>query len=235
MHLLSILLLAASANVDNLAVAIAYGIKRLRIGILTNLFIATISAIGTYLSISVGQELASYVSLEAANLLGSMVLVGVGLYGIRETIKRERRRARNQSRTQQRQHVLATLGAEGANLCTEKLGDTPEEFIEAFSYEGFLERPEKADRDRSGNIDIRESIALAFGLTLNNLGVGIGAGVSDLNVFLTTLLTFGLSVAAVIVGYRLGRRSLTRMSGLAAGLISGLLIVITGIYEYFVI
>lgn len=235
MHLLSIILLALSANVDNFAVAIAYGIKRLRIGLFTNLFIATVSAVGTYLSISVGEELGSYISIQAANLLGSAVLVAVGTYGIWDTLRRDRIRSRKRSKIRQNQQVFAAASASGSELFTESAEARPQEFMEEFSYESFLERPEKADRDRSGSIDIRESIALAFGLTLNNLGVGIGAGISDLNVSLTTLLTFGLSVTALIVGYKLGKRSMARLSGLTAGLASGMLIVITGIYEYFVL
>lgn len=46
--------------IDNFAVGIAYGVKKLKIGILTNLFIALVSAIGTYLSVAVGKDINHY-------------------------------------------------------------------------------------------------------------------------------------------------------------------------------
>ncbi|RUT07318.1 hypothetical protein DSM106972_025790 [Dulcicalothrix desertica PCC 7102] len=62
MHLISALLLAIASNIDNFAVGIAYGVKKLKIGILTNLFIAFVSAIGTYLSVAVGKDINQLIS-----------------------------------------------------------------------------------------------------------------------------------------------------------------------------
>jgi putative sporulation protein YtaF len=79
MHLLSALLLAIAVNVDNFAVGIAYGIKKLQIGWLTNLFIGLISAVGTYLAIYVGNDIKNYLSVNVANVLGSLILIAVGV------------------------------------------------------------------------------------------------------------------------------------------------------------
>ncbi|ORX22526.1 sporulation membrane protein YtaF, partial [Thermoanaerobacterium sp. PSU-2] len=54
MHVISSLLFSISANIDNFTVAIAYGIKKIRIGILSNLLIALVSGIGTFLSMFIG-------------------------------------------------------------------------------------------------------------------------------------------------------------------------------------
>jgi putative Mn2+ efflux pump MntP len=109
------------------------------------------------------------------------------------------------------------------------------EIIQGFSYETYVENPDRADTDRSGSIDIREAIALAFGLSLNNLSIGLGAGISELDVGATTGLTFLLSVLGIMGGYSLGERFAVRLSGFWAGSIANLSIVATGIYEYFIV
>lgn len=232
MHILSALLLAIAVNVDNFAVGIAYGIKKLQIGWLTNLFIGLISAAGTYLAISVGNDIRNYLSVNVANVLGSFILIAVGIWSIWKTLKRQRRKVR----MRQEMSFLVAAGSNRA-ISNSSHGDLSQEFsqefLQEFSYEKFLEHPEKADVDRSGYIDVQESIALAFGLTLNNLGSGLGGGISNLNVVITTFLVFSLSLLGISGGYFLGERFTTKISGLWAGILSTSLVIITGVYEYF--
>jgi putative Mn2+ efflux pump MntP len=241
MHLISAFLLAISANIDNLAVGIAYGFKKIKIGLSTNLFIAFISALGTYLATSVGEDISKSLNISVANIIGSTVLVGIGVWVIRETLKRERKKTKMLLRMQQMQIPVTTrfsspssrvVMEQSPTIMTEEFS---QEIICEFSYATYIENPAKADIDKSGYIDVRESIALAFGLTFNNLGSGIGAGISDVNLMVMTLLTFIFSVLAIMGGYVLGDRFTTRLPGLWAGTISGFLMIATGIYEYFVV
>ncbi|BAZ11693.1 manganese efflux pump MntP [Calothrix sp. NIES-4071] len=235
MHFLSAFLLAIASNVDNFAVGVAYGVKKLKIGFATNLFIAFVSATGTYLSIAVGTDINHYLSTSVSNALGTLVLVAVGVWSIWQAFKLERKKARKARARQQSRLLVAASDQVISNTCYEDCSkEFSQEFLQEFSYEKYLEHPEKADTDRSGYIDVRESIALAFGLTLNNLGSGIGGGISNLNVWLTALLVFGLSVGGVSGGYFLGKRFTTKTSGFWAGIISGVLMIITGVYEYFI-
>lgn len=72
-------------------------------------------------------------------------------------------------------HYKKTTFKEENNLS--KLGD-------------ILNNPESADTDTSGNIDLKESSSLAIALALNNMGLGIGASITGLNVVFTSILTF---------------------------------------------
>lgn len=241
MHLISALLLAISANVDNLAVGIAYGFKKIRIGLSTNLFIAFISALSTYLATSVGEDISKSLNISVANFIGSAVLVGIGIWVIRETLKRERKKTKMLLKMQQMQIPVTTrFSSPSSRVVMEKsptimTEEFSQEIIREFSYATYIENPAKADIDKSGYIDVRESIALAFGLTFNNLDSGIGAGISNVNLMAMTLLTFIFSVLAIMGGYVLGDRFTTRLPGLWAGTISGFLMIATGIYEYFVV
>ena len=233
MQLISIFLLAITANIDNFAVAIAYGLKKLKISISANLFIALVSAIGTFLSISVGLVLRSSCSIEVANGLGSGTLIALGGWGIWRTLGQEKKYRRKTARLNQ-ERVPAAVGGSSAPRFDDA-SPFSQEFLQEFSYENFLEHPEKADTDNSGYIDIREAIALAFGLSLNNLGVGVGAGISGFNVGLTTGLTLGLSLLAMSLGYGLGHHFGAKTSRLWAGLLGSSLITVVGIYECFVV
>ncbi|KAM3100284.1 hypothetical protein ACKFKG_01350 [Phormidesmis sp. 146-35] len=90
-HLLSSFLLSTSSNVDNFAVAVAYGVKKLKIGIFSNLLIAVVSALGTILSLSVGNVISRYLPGPVANVLGSSVLIVIGIIGIWDTLEREKK------------------------------------------------------------------------------------------------------------------------------------------------
>jgi len=204
-HLVSSFFLAISSNVDNFAVGVAYGVKKIKIGILSNLVIAGISALGTYLSMSVGEIISRFLSEDIANLLGSGVLLIIGIWSIWDTLRTEIEEKRNQRRSS----------------------------VNELSYNTFIEKPERADLDDSRTIDVKESITLAFALTINNLAGGVGGGISGLNIAITTLLTFIFSILGVTLGYFMGERFTTKLSGKISGIVSGLLIICIAVYEYF--
>ena len=80
MSILPALLFALSANMDNFAVGIAYGAKKIKIGILSNMIIAIITGFGTLLSMSLGLFINKLISQKLGNILGSSMLIIMGLY-----------------------------------------------------------------------------------------------------------------------------------------------------------
>ena len=231
-HLLSSFVLCFSSNVDNFAVAVAYGVKKLRIGVLSNCLIALVSALGTLLSLSVGAVIERYLPDPVANVIGSGVLIAIGVLGIWDTLEREKKR--NTSKLRENRRSLVAAGGHSTAYLSQDAQSDDQLDMNALSYESFLENPEIADVDRSGSIDVKEAIALAFGLTINNLGTGVGAGISGLNIAFTTILTFVFSILGVASGYLLGDRFTTKMTGVSAGVLSGLMIIALGVYEYFI-
>lgn len=189
MHLLSSLLFALSANTDNFVVGLSYGIKRIKIKIISNFLIATISLFGTIVSMLMGRIIINLIPRSISNSLGSIILIIIGSWTIIKTL------------------------------------------IEKSSNGGLLDNPEKADLDMSASIDAKESIALAFALTINNLGLGIGASITGLNIIITSLFTFIFSILTIIIGYSLGSNFLSNIFSKKATIVSGLIIIILGIYE----
>jgi len=103
------------------------------------------------------------------------------------------------------------------------------ELIGHGSTPAMLSHPEAADTDHSGSIELKESIALALALTLNNLGVGIAAGVAGLNIWVTTIFTFLFTFFSMKLGSAFGQSYLAVWLGKYASLISGCVIFLIGL------
>lgn len=89
-------------------------------------------------------------------------------------------------------------------------------------------------RTKWHSMPIASLIALSMALTLNNLGLGFGAGITGLNPYLTSIFTFFFSLFFLTAGMAAGKKFLSDVFGNYAVLISGLLILILGIYELFI-
>ena len=205
-HILSSLLLALSGNVDNFAVGIAYGVKHLRISVLANLLIAGVSSVGTVISMLAGVAISQVLPNPVANALGSSVLILIGIWGIRETLK-----SHKQSRKR-------------------KQLSSPDEL----AYTTYIDDPARVDIDKSRSVELKEAWFLALALTINNLAGGIGGGISGLDIPLTTAFTFSASLLAINGGFWVGDSMSFRLSGFWPGILSGVLLIGLGIYEYFV-
>ena len=96
-----------------------------------------------------------------------------------------------------------------------------------------IEYAEKSDLDKSGDINIKEALIVAFGLTFNNLGTGIAASITGVNIQFTVIFTFILSILTIIIGEVVGNHVLGKLFGKYAPLISGILLIILGIIEFF--
>lgn len=87
MHIISAALFAVSANLDNFTLGVAYGMKKIRIGLWANLVIALCSCLGTYLAMELGIYVSSFVTARTANTIGSFVLILIGLWFLAMFIK----------------------------------------------------------------------------------------------------------------------------------------------------
>lgn len=96
-----------------------------------------------------------------------------------------------------------------------------------------LNNPEKADKDNSLDIDRKEAIILAFALSINNMGLGIGASITGLNVIITSFFTFVFSLLMIRIGHFSGTNYLSKIFGQRAEVVSCLIIIALGVIEFF--
>lgn len=200
--ILSALLFSLSSNLDNVVVGIAYGIKKIKIGIIPNFAIAVITCTGTFLSMSLGVYISKFLPHFIANALGSIIIVILGGYFIIQSI------------------VKLINNKKSNELALKDITD-------------MIEYAQKSDLDNSGDINIKEALLVAFGLTFNNLGTGIAASITGVSIEFTVIFTFILSILTIIIGEVLGNHVLGKLFGKYAPLISGILLIALGIIEFF--
>ena len=94
-----------------------------------------------------------------------------------------------------------------------------------------MDNLENADKDNSQDIDSKEAVTLALALSINNIGLGIGASITGLNILMTSIFTFLLSLLMIRIGYHLGQNYFSKMVGKRTEIVSNLMIIILGAVE----
>lgn len=202
MSFLSILLFVIAASLDILVVSLAYGLKDIKINFSSTLVIASISALGTFISMILGKFLVDLIPIKLGDIIGGLVLLLLGFYSIYSYFKEKK--------------ILTSHNSEN---------DSSPTFI--------LENPEVADKDKSGNIDFKEFLALSLALALNNFGLGIGASISGLNIAFTTISTFIISLIFISLGFYLSKTIKSKNISKNSNLIAGIIIIILSLFIIF--
>lgn len=205
MNIASALLLAISANLDTFAVAVSYGLKKVKLNIQSIILIAFITSIGTFCSMYLGTIITNFISIELANLIGSIMLIFMGIWFVISYFREE------------------SLSDSYCKCC-----NNPSTYCEMCEI---LSNPIKADKDNSGNIDYKECLTLSLALSLNNVGLGIAASIAGINIYLNTIFTFIVTLIGFWIGGLIGRSYLSKICGKYSSLISGILIILIGISE----
>jgi putative Mn2+ efflux pump MntP len=87
---LTAFLIALSCNLDNVGVGISYGTRRIRLPLATNLYIALLTAAGTYLAMVLGQQVFRFFSPSCGAVLGGGILVAMGVWVLLQEMVRWR-------------------------------------------------------------------------------------------------------------------------------------------------
>lgn len=83
-------------------------------------------------------------------------------------------------------------------------------------------------------LSLHETILLGAALSINNMGIGIGASIAGLTLIPTAVITFLFSILLLFIGNSLGKIRLLRLADRFADPLSGLLLIGLGIYELLV-
>lgn len=104
----------------------------------------------------------------------------------------------------------------------------------AKNYYDYIDHPELLDRDNSKEIEIKEAIVLGGILSLNNIGIGVGASISGLNIYLTPILSLSFSLLFIKLGFWIGNKIISRKISKYSEYISAVIILFLGLYELFI-
>jgi putative sporulation protein YtaF len=222
-HLLSSILLAVSSNLDNLGVAITFGLRKVQVPWAANLLIAVLTGLGTLLSMKAGGYVTSLLPPFWSNLISSVIMVSVGVWVMFQSWGNPK----------------AKEGSGTVAVVNPIVENAPKTII-ALRIKTFevliriLEEPNTVDQDHSGNVDLKEATLLGAALSLNNIAGGIGGGMAGLKPELTALFATMISFIFFEIGVKFGKSYFTKCLGDRASQLAGAILIAIGIYEFFI-
>ncbi|WP_019635994.1 sporulation membrane protein YtaF [Paenibacillus fonticola] len=101
------------------------------------------------------------------------------------------------------------------------------------SFTRLLQNPVEADKDSSQSISLAESLLLGVALAMNALAGGFNAGITQLNIYYTSISVgvFSFILLALCAGF--GEKFAAERLGQRATVISGLLLIFIGFRQMF--
>ena len=163
MYLWAAVMVGLAVSMDGFMVGLAYGIKKIKIPLVSMLIITMASVTAVSLSMFFGKALTMVLSAENAVYLGSILLIVLGAYfllsGLREKIE---------SIEVDHEEPLLTLSIKFLGIMIQ-----------------ILKEPARADFDESGEIGSREALFLGMALSMDAFGAGVGLALTGLNIFHT--------------------------------------------------
>ncbi|GGA27411.1 sporulation membrane protein YtaF [Paenibacillus physcomitrellae] len=96
-------------------------------------------------------------------------------------------------------------------------------------FSRLLRNPEEADKDSSKSISLSEAMILGTALAMNALAGGFNAGVTELNIWLTSLSVGIFSYLLFALSAWFGEKYAAEKLGSRATIISGVLLIVIGL------
>jgi len=207
MIFLSPFLLSISSNLNTLRISLSYGIRKIHLTKSSTILLAIITSIGTFLSMYIGKLILHLFNPELGNIFGAILLSFIGVYFIVEYIRLEKKHAGY---------------------------DTSYYFESSLKYKNILENPNIVDSDKSNCIDLKECLNLSFALIINNLSACFAASITGVSINITVLFNFIITIMSISLGYFNSNIYISKWFSKYSNLISGIILIILGIYEAFI-
>lgn len=199
-----------AVSVDGFMVGLAYGIKKIKVPLVSMLIITLASVTAVSLSMCFGKALTMFLPVKTASWLGSALLIILGLYFILGSLREK----------------IDSIEVDGQEpLLTFKI-----EFLGVMVQ--ILKEPARADFDESGEIGKREALVLGLALSMDALGAGVGLALTGLNILHTALCVGVVKFILVNMGIFLGKSFSAECFKAFASLVPGLILVAIGLANF---
>ncbi|MBD2863831.1 MntP/YtaF family protein [Paenibacillus oceani] len=217
---LSLAFLALAVSLDGFGVGVMYGLRKIRIPLLSIAIISVCSGFVIFASMQIGAFAARYLPPAFAKAMGAVILIGIGIWAIIQ-MWRQRQDSGQDSLTPATvdpQTVRMGAGTPAVSLQAE----AKQTQAQAQADEGgirtvlriemkrmglvieILRTPSLADVDRSGYISSSEAVLLGVALSLDAFGAGIGAAFIGFAPVLTAAVIVVASGLFITLGLRVG-------------------------------
>lgn len=210
MEFLAIVLFALAVSGDGFMVGLAYGVRKIKIPLLSLLVIAFASALAVSASMVLGKALSWFISPQYAATVGAVMLFAIGLYFL---LQAGRQKIINWQQTDQ--NPLLTLNIKYLGIIIQ-----------------ILKKPVSADFDCSGEISLREAFFLGLALAMDAFGAGAGLALTGMNILFTAISVGMVKFILVNTGIKVGQNMFNERWQSLAPLFTGLILIAVAIIEY---
>lgn len=217
---LSLLLVSLAISMDSVSVGLTYGLRNMRMPLLSLIVVSGCSFVVVYGVMLVGSSLTSWLTPEIGKHIGAAVLIAMGLFTLWRLISpRAAAEAREVSSMTEGEAAASQTKQDAPELTgqcsTVNSDEKPEEpestVLSQFRVFGvmiqILRDPSKADADRSGHIMGWEAVMLGLALSLDAFGAGISLTFLGYTPLLVALCIAVMGTLLLTVGLSLGRRA----------------------------
>lgn len=178
------LLMVLALSVDAFAASVAYGAEKIHIPTRSAVVISAICTGLLLISLAAGQWISPILPPQVARISGAMLLILIGLIKLfdaafKRLLKKLQERERNLKFSFFSLHFILKVYTD----C------------------------KAADRDLSRCLSVGEAAALAAALSIDGLATGFGAGLAEISLPLTLIMSFLLTLLAVKFGGWLGKKT----------------------------
>ncbi|WP_240418880.1 MntP/YtaF family protein [Paenibacillus periandrae] len=235
---ISLMLLALAVSLDGFGVGVTYGLRKIRMPLVSIAIISGCSGIIIYTSMQIGVWISLYVDPVFAKSIGGIILIGIGMWALYQVLG-----SKQESTEAVPASVAATSSVVQHTEDSTGMVDDPTDvqpsakevlYIELKRFGlviQILRTPSMADMDRSGNISPYEAFLLGIALSLDAFGAGIGAALIGFTPWLTSMviaMASGMFLAAGLrVGYKYAELSWMR----SLSVFPGFVLIVMGIMK----
>lgn len=189
---LSLFVLAFAVSLDGFGVGVMYGLRKIRIPLLSIGIICVCSGIIIYSSMQIGTAISVWLPPWVARIVGAAILIGIGVWALLQMMREQNEPEVQPDATEEAvddQTVKQLMMIE-----LKRLGLVIQ----------ILKTPSVADMDKSGNISASEAALLGIALSLDAFGAGIGAALIGFVPFATAAVIALSSGTFLSLGLRIG-------------------------------
>lgn len=196
-------------SLDSFTVGLTYGMRNVTIPVKSFIIISSCTFVVLLLAMLLGSFIELFISYEAGERIGGIILIGIGIWVLYQFITSQRT-----AREPQTDYKVIEFEIKPLSIIIK-----------------ILKKPMEADFDKSGKISGVEALFLGLALSLDSFGAGIGAALIDLPPILFSIVVTISSTIFVIAGLNIGKifRSVAWMKNLT--LLPGIALILIGLFK----
>jgi len=206
----TLIFLATALSLDAASAGFAYGLRKIKIPLPSYAVLLFVSMVIVGISVLCGSAVAELLPEVWGERLGGLILIGIGLFWLIKPRSRDRKDAGEGEKVKKIAELRLASLAIIIQIC---------------------EEPVSADLDASGEISIKESLLLAFALSLDALGAVFGAAMAGCGGIQAVLLIGLFQQCFLLLGVKLGGLSSCSWLRSQGQLLSGALLCLMGLIK----